>query len=42
MALLGASLALMGIEEPWPASVPVGQPDPLQRLRKYARRKIAA
>jgi putative oxidoreductase len=24
MALLGAALALMGIEEPWPASVPVG------------------
>jgi hypothetical protein len=23
MALLGAALALMGMEEPWPASVPV-------------------
>ena len=42
MALLGAALALIGIEEPWPASVPVGQPDPLERLRKYARRNIAA
>jgi putative oxidoreductase len=25
-ALLGAALALMGVEEPWPASVPVAQP----------------
>ncbi|MGA8028845.1 MAG: DoxX family protein [Bryobacteraceae bacterium] len=24
MALLGAALALAGVEEPWPASVPVG------------------
>jgi putative oxidoreductase len=24
MALLGAALALMGMEEPWPASVPIG------------------
>jgi len=27
LALLGAALSLMGIEEPWPASVPVGQPE---------------
>lgn len=26
MALLGAALALMSVEEPWPASVPVAQP----------------
>jgi uncharacterized membrane protein YphA (DoxX/SURF4 family) len=26
LALVGASLALMGVEEPWPASVPVGNP----------------
>lgn len=26
MALLGGALALMGVEEPWPASVPVAQP----------------
>jgi uncharacterized membrane protein YphA (DoxX/SURF4 family) len=25
MALLGSALALMGIEEPWPASVPISQ-----------------
>ncbi len=27
MALLGAALALLGVEEPWPASVPVAQPE---------------
>src|SRR5512146_413059 len=42
MALLGGALALMGVDEPWPASVPVAQPDALQRIRKIARRKIAA
>ena len=26
LALLGGALALMGVEEPWPASVPVAQP----------------
>jgi len=26
LALLGGALALMGVEEPWPASVPVTQP----------------
>jgi uncharacterized membrane protein YphA (DoxX/SURF4 family) len=26
VALAGAALALMGVEEPWPASVPVAQP----------------
>lgn len=26
MALAGAALALLGVEEPWPASVPVAQP----------------
>jgi putative oxidoreductase len=42
MALLGGALALMGVEEPWPASVPVAQPTPLERARKFARRKVAA
>lgn len=28
IALLGAALALMSVEEPWPASVPIGQPEP--------------
>lgn len=42
MALLGGALALMGVEEPWPASVPVAQPYALERARRFARRKIAA
>ena len=42
MALLGGALALMGVEEPWPASVPVAQPTLLERARKFARRKVAA
>ncbi len=31
MALLGGALALMGVEEPWPASVPVGRSCPKSR-----------
>jgi uncharacterized membrane protein YphA (DoxX/SURF4 family) len=27
MALLGGALALMSVEEPWPVSVPVAQPE---------------
>ena len=42
MALLGGALALMGVEEPWPASVPVAQPDALERVRRFARHRIAA
>ncbi|HTM40382.1 MAG TPA: DoxX family protein [Terriglobales bacterium] len=42
VALLGGALALMGVEEPWPVSVPVAQPNALQRARRFARRKIAA
>ena len=42
VALLGGALALMGVEEPWPVSVPVAQPDTLERARRFARRKIAA
>jgi uncharacterized membrane protein YphA (DoxX/SURF4 family) len=42
MALLGAALALLAVEEPWPASMPLAQPDVLERARKFARRKIAA
>jgi uncharacterized membrane protein YphA (DoxX/SURF4 family) len=42
MALLGGALALMGMEEPWPASVPVAQPTKIERLKKSARRLIAA
>jgi putative oxidoreductase len=42
MALLGSALALMGVEEPWPASVPVAQPGRLHRLRRAVRREAAA
>lgn len=42
LALLGGALALMGVEEPWPVSVPVAQPNTLERARRFARRKIAA
>jgi uncharacterized membrane protein YphA (DoxX/SURF4 family) len=42
MALLGAGLSLMAIEEPWPASVPVAQPDDLRSKLRGIRRKIAA
>ena len=40
MAMLGAALALMGVEEPWPMSVPVGQPDTYDRVRRVAREKV--
>ncbi len=33
LALLGAALSMIGVEEPWPASVPVAQP---RRLRLAA------
>jgi putative oxidoreductase len=42
LALLGGALALMGVEEPWPASLPVAQPSALERGLKFARRRIAA
>lgn len=42
MALAGAALALMGVEEPWPASIPVGQPSRLETLKNLARRCATA
>jgi len=42
MALLGAALALMGIEEPWPASVPEAKPREVKRLVKRLRKQLAA
>ena len=38
LALLGAALALMAVEEPWPASVPVAQP----QERRYSEDIAAA
>ena len=32
LAMVGASLALMGVEEPWPVSVPVAQPTVREQL----------
>jgi putative oxidoreductase len=42
LALLGGAVALMGVEEPWPASAPFAQPSRLERLRKIVRRPLAA
>jgi putative oxidoreductase len=39
--LAGAALALMGVEEPWEVSVPVGQPGVGKKLRKVVRRITA-
>ena len=41
MALLGGALALMSVKEPWPASVPVAQPDYYHQVSS-AGAKIAA
>jgi putative oxidoreductase len=41
LALAGGALALMGVEEPWDASVPIMLPDLKQKMRK-ASRAIAA
>lgn len=42
MAMAGAALALLGVEEPWEASVPIAQPKGLARLRAAGRRLRAA
>lgn len=41
MALLGSSLALMSVNEPWPASVPVAQPNFYEQISQSGAR-IAA
>jgi len=41
MALAGGALALMGVDEPWEASVPVGQPTMSGKIRKIGRRLAA-
>ncbi len=41
MALAGAALALMGVDEPWEASVPVARPTLMDKVRTFGRR-IAA
>jgi putative oxidoreductase len=42
MALLGSALALMGVEEPWEASVPIAQPKAKNRVKKLIRWANAA
>jgi putative oxidoreductase len=42
IALAGAGLALASVEEPWPASVPVAQPDDMRSKLRVMRRKVAA
>ncbi len=41
MAMLGGVMALMGMEEPWPISLPIGQPSRLEQVKKYVRRVAA-
>lgn len=42
MALVGGAVALAGVEEPWPASVPVAQPGKMERIKRVIKREIAA
>jgi len=42
MAMAGAAIALLGVEEPWEASVPIAQPKGMARLRAAGRRLRAA
>ena len=42
VALAGAGLALASVEEPWPASVPVAQPDDIRSKVRSIREKVAA
>ena len=41
MALAGGALALMGVEEPWEASVTVGKPTLGDKVRRISRRLAA-
>jgi hypothetical protein len=41
LALAGGAVALMGVEEPWPASV-VAKPTARQRARRMLRESVAA
>lgn len=41
MALAGAALALASVREPWPASVPVRKPGPVEKVVRLASRLAA-
>ena len=42
MGLLGAGMALMAVEEPWPVSIPIAQPDDIPSKLRGMQNKIAA
>lgn len=42
LALLGGTLALMSVTEPWPASVPIAQRGKVEGVRKELRQRLAA
>jgi putative oxidoreductase len=42
LALAGAALSLMSVDEPWPVSVPVAKPSRLERVKKAMKSAIAA
>lgn len=41
LALAGGALALMGVDEPWEASVPLGEPSFVDKVRTIGRRLAA-
>ncbi len=41
LALAGATLALAGVDEPWPASIS-RKPSKLEQIRRFAKERIAA
>jgi putative oxidoreductase len=41
VAMLGAAMAFMGMDEPWPISVPIGQPSRLKHVKKYVQEMAA-
>ena len=41
IALLGGALTLMGVEEPWPLSLPIAQPTRIERVKRFAREMVA-
>ena len=42
LALAGGAMALMGVDEPWQASVPAAKPSARSRAKKFLRETIAA
>lgn len=41
-ALLGGAVMMLGMEEPWPASVPIAQENRLVGLREFVKNRTAA